>query len=334
VKPGQRCILPEAAGPEALGRIPVAVMISGSGTNMAALLYASRRPDCPYQIVLVASNNPDAGGLALARAEGVPTFVLPHKGMARADHDAAMDAAIAASGARMIALAGYVRILSPGFVERWHGRMINIHPSLLPKYKGLETHARAIAAGESHGGCSVHLVTPELDDGPVLGQIAVAILPGDTPASLSARVLFAEHQLYARCLSELVTAPTTPAWLIAKVRDIALALPSSEETLSHGMTCFGVIKGKKFGYVAVNHHGDARTSLLVKISGRDEQEDLIDRDSDRFYRAAYFGDDWIAIRLDPIEPDWDEPDWEEIAGWLQRSWLAVAPRRLAALLGE
>ncbi len=314
--------------PEANPRVPVAVMISGSGTNMAALLYASRRPDCPYDIVLVASNNPDAGGLKLAQAEGVPTFVLPHKGMARADHDAAMEAAIQASGARTIALAGYMRILTPDFVARWHGRMINIHPSLLPKYKGLETHARAIAAGESHGGCSVHLVTPELDDGPVLGQIAVAILPGDTAATLSARVLFAEHQLYARCLADLVSAPRTPAWLTAKVRESALTLPSSEETISHGMTCFGVIKAKKFAYVSANHHGDGRTSLLVKISGLDEQEELIDRDPDRYYRPAYFGDDWIAIRLDHSEPDWDE-----IADWLQRSWLAVAPRRLAALLG-
>ena len=305
------------------------MLISGSGTNMAALLYASRRPDCPYEIVLVASNNPDAAGLTLASAEGVPTFVLPHKGMARPDHDAAMDAAIVASGARVIALAGYMRILTPGFVERWHGRMINIHPSLLPKYKGLETHARAIAAGESHGGCSVHLVTPELDDGPVLGQIAVAILPGDTAAALSARVLFAEHQLYARCLADLVSAPSNPAWLTAKVRDIALALPSSEEIVSHGMPCFGVTKGKKFGYVSLNHHGDSRISLLVKISGLDEQEELIDRDPDRYYRPAYFGDDWIAIRLDHSEPDWDE-----IGERLQRSWLMVAPRRLAALLGE
>jgi len=304
-------------------------MISGSGTNMAALLYASRRPDCPYEIVLVASNNPAAAGLALASAEGVPTFVLPHKGMARADHDAAMEAAVIASGARTIALAGYMRILSPGFVERWNGRMINIHPSLLPKYKGLETHARAIAAGETHGGCSVHLVTPELDDGPVLGQIAVAILPGDTPAALSARVLFAEHQLYARCLADLVSAPSDPAWLTAKVRDLALALPSSEEIVSHGMPCFGVTRGKKFAYVARNHHGDGRIALLVKISGLDEQEALIDRDADRYYRTAYFGDDWIAIRLDHAEPDWTM-----IAERLQRSWLMIAPRRLAVLLGE
>ncbi|EGD59601.1 phosphoribosylglycinamide formyltransferase [Novosphingobium nitrogenifigens DSM 19370] len=193
------------------GRVPVAVFVSGGGTNMAALLYASRLPDCPYEIVLVLSNNPEAGGLRLAAAEGVPTFALPHKGVPRAEHDAAMEAAVLASGARFIALAGYMRILSEGFVARWEGRMVNIHPSLLPNYKGLDTHARAIAAGDSHGGCTVHLVTPALDDGPVLGQIPVAILPGDTPDALAARVLFAEHQLYSRCLAALVAGETAPA---------------------------------------------------------------------------------------------------------------------------
>ena len=185
----------------------MAVFVSGGGTNMAALLYASRLPDCPYEIVLVASNNPAAGGLKLARAEGLATFALPHKGMTRADHDAAMEAAVVEAGARYIALAGYMRILGPEFVTRWAGRMVNIHPSLLPRYQGLDTHARAIAAGDSHGGCTVHLVTPELDDGPVLGQIRVAIVPGDSAETLAARVLFAEHQLYARCLADLVIQP-------------------------------------------------------------------------------------------------------------------------------
>lgn len=310
-------------------RVPVAVFISGSGTNMAALLYASRLPDCPYAVVLVASNNPAAGGLALAQAEGVATCVLPHKGMARDDHDAAMEAAVHAAGARYIALAGYMRILGSDFVTRWAGRMVNIHPSLLPRYQGLDTHARAIAAGDSHGGCSVHLVTPELDAGPLLGQIAVAIVPGDSAESLAARVLLAEHQLYARCLADLVRRPRAPDWLAQQVRERALALPASDEAISHGMISFGVIKGRKFAYVATNHHGDGRIALLVKISGIDEQDALIDRDPAQFYRPAYFGDDWIAIRLDHAEPDWDA-----IADWLQRSWLAVAPRRLAALLSE
>jgi formyltetrahydrofolate-dependent phosphoribosylglycinamide formyltransferase len=116
-----------------------------------------------------------------------------------------MEAQVLASGARIIALAGYMRILSPEFVSRWEGRMLNIHPSLLPKYKGLHTHDRAIAAGDTHGGCTVHLVTAELDDGPVLGQTPVAIIPGDTGDTLAARVLFAEHQLYSRVLAAYVT---------------------------------------------------------------------------------------------------------------------------------
>jgi len=135
----------------------------------------------------------------------VPTFVRSHKGMDRVEHDLIMDAAIRESGAQYVALAGYMRILSSEFVSKWEGRMLNIHPSLLPKYKGLHTHERALEAGDSHGGCSVHLVTAELDDGPILGQTPVAILSGDTPDTLAARVLIAEHQLYSRCLAKLVS---------------------------------------------------------------------------------------------------------------------------------
>ncbi|WP_225207708.1 phosphoribosylglycinamide formyltransferase [Novosphingobium huizhouense] len=305
----------------------VAVLISGSGTNMAALLYASRLPDCPYEIVLVASNRPEAEGLRLAEAEGIATFALPHKGLSREEHDAAMEAAVLAHGARFIALAGYMRILSDGFVARWQERMLNIHPSLLPKYPGLHTHARAIEAGDSHGGCTVHLVTADLDEGPVLGQVAVAIRPGETAESLAARVLFAEHQLYARCLAELVQRETSPVWLTEQVRSRAMALPAAEETVSHGMACFGVTKGKKFAWVSSDHHGDGRVALLVKISGADEQEQLIESDPVRFFRPAYFGADWIAIRLDLGDVDWDD-----IAEWLRRSWSAIAPRRLAAMM--
>lgn len=315
--------------PEPRDPVPVAVLVSGGGTNMAALLYASRMPGCAYRVVLVASNNPDAGGLRLAEAEGVPTFALPHKGMARADHDAAMEAAIVASGAQIIALAGYMRILTPEFVGRWQGRMLNIHPSLLPAYPGLDTHARAIAAGDSHAGCTVHLVTAELDAGPILGQIPVAIVPGDTPDTLAARVLYAEHQLYARCLAEWAARGQSPEWLTAQVAERALALPQAEMSVSHGMATFGIVKGKKFAYVSSNHHSNGRVALLVKISGADEQADLIERDEDRYFRPAYFGDGWIGIRLDHEEPDWDD-----IASWLLRSWTAIAPRRLAALIGE
>jgi phosphoribosylglycinamide formyltransferase-1 len=308
-------------------RAKVAVLISGSGTNMAALLYASRADDCPYEIVLVAANDPDAKGLRLAEAEGVATFALSHKGMARGDHDSAMDAAIRASGAEWVALAGYMRILTPEFVGKWEGRMVNIHPSLLPKYTGLHTHERAIAAGDSHGGTTVHLVTAQLDDGPILGQTPVAILPGDTPDSLAARVLIAEHQLYSRCLARLVTRESSPEWLLQQVRKRALELPESDEILSHGMPCFGVIKGKKFGYFSADHHGDGRTALLVKISGLDEQTMLIEQDEVRYFRPAYFGDGWIGIRLDLGSNDWDE-----ITERLARSWRAVAPRKLTKLL--
>ncbi len=308
-------------------KAPVAVLISGSGTNMAALLYASRAVDCRYEIVLVASNNPQAGGLTLAAAEGVATFVLPHKGMARAEHDSAMDAEIRASGAQFVALAGYMRILSPGFVAKWEGRMVNIHPSLLPKYPGLYTHERALSAGDGKAGCSVHLVTAELDSGPVLGQTAVAIIAGDTPETLAARVLIAEHQLYPRCLAELVSAETSPDHLTAQVRERALALRETDEVLSHGMPCFGVTKGKKFAYVSVDHHGDGKTALLVKVSGLDEQQQLIENDPKRYYRPAYFGDTWIGVRLDIGGNDWDH-----IGEWLHRSWRMSAPKKLTAMM--
>ena len=178
----------------ALQRARVAVFVSGRGSNMAALLYASRLDGAPYEIALVASNDPDAEALALAEAEGIATFALSHKDMAREDHDAAMEDAARKAGADHIALAGYMRILTPGFVRRWKGRMLNIHPSLLPKYTGLDTH----------GGVSVHLVTEELDAGEVLGRIAVAIRPGETAKSLAERVRIAEHQLYPRILAEHV----------------------------------------------------------------------------------------------------------------------------------
>lgn len=305
----------------------VAILISGTGTNMAALLYASRLPGAAYEVVLVASNDPDAPGLKLAEAEGVPTIGLSHKGMERAAHDAAMDEAIRAAGADYIALAGYMRVLGEEMVARWNGRMLNIHPSLLPKYKGLDTHARALEAGDTHAGASVHLVTGELDGGEVLGQLEVAILPCDTSDTLAKRVLIAEHQLYPQVLAHYVSRERDPEWLVARVRECALAQPEADETLSHGMPCFGIQGGKKFAYVSVDHHGDGKIALLVKISGVDEQATLIERDAQRFDRPAYFGDGWIAIRLDLGDTDWDS-----IADWLQRSWRAVAPKRLTALM--
>ena len=160
----------------------VAVLISGTGTNMAALVYAAKASDCPFEIVLVASNNPDAPGLQLAAGEGIETFAHSHRDMTREAHDAMMHEALIVAGADYVALAGYMRILTPGFVAKWEGRMVNIHPSLLPRYKGLHTHERALEAGDSHGGCSVHLVTVELDDGPVRGGGNASDVPGDAVA--------------------------------------------------------------------------------------------------------------------------------------------------------
>jgi phosphoribosylglycinamide formyltransferase-1 len=302
-------------------------MLSGNGTTMSSLLFHSRLADCPYEIVLVASNVPEARGLAIAAAEGVAAFAHSHKGLAREAHEAIMDKALRDAGAEFIALAGYMRVLTEGFVDKWSGRMLNTHPSLLPKFKGLHTHQRAIEAGETHGGCSVHVVVPELDAGPLLGQIAVRILPDDTPESLEKRVLMAEYQLYPRMLADYVSRERDPDWLASQVRNRALALPESDEVNSHGMPSFGVIKGKKFAYVSMDHHGDGKTALLVKISGPDEQAQLIDMDPERYYRPAYFGDGWNGIRLDLGDTDWDS-----IAGWLRRSWRSVAPKRLTALM--
>jgi len=312
-------------------RAKIAVLISGAGTNMAALVYASRMAGCPYEVVLVASNNPDAAGLALAEAEGIATFALPHKGLTREAHDAAIEAAVIEAGADHIVLAGYMRILSDGFVERWEGRMLNIHPSLLPLYKGLDTHARAIAAGDSHGGTSVHLVTPDLDSGAVLAQIAVPIAPGDTPDALAARVKLAEHQLYPRALADYVSRWRNPGWLLDQIRTRALALPETCEQESFGSAGFRVGEGKSgkyFAYFSDRPHGHERIALLVKTSGMDELHALIEDQPDTYFKPAFYGaSGWVGIILD--RPDLD---WADIDAWLQRSWRAVAPRRLTRLM--
>lgn len=308
----------------------VAALLSGNGTTMSALLYASKLPDCPYELVLVASNVAEAPGLKLAAAEGVATFSLSHKGMAREAHEEAMHAALQESGAEYLALCGYLRILTEGFVSRWEGRMVNTHPSLLPKFKGLDTHARAIEAGERHGGCSVHVVTPELDAGPLLGQVPVAILPGDTAEALARRVLLAEYQLYPRMLADYVSRPFRADWLLAKVRATALQLPEVEERDSHGSPGWrvGGKTGKFFAYFADRHHGSDEIGLLVKTDGPDELNALIDRDPDAYYRPAYYGaSGWVGIVLNRPGVDWDS-----VGEWLQRSWRAVAPARLTRML--
>ncbi len=184
----------------------VAVLISGRGSNMAALCEAARDPAYPAEIALVISNVPEAGGLEVARRFGVETLALDHRpfGKDRAAHEAELDRAIRERGIGWIALAGYMRVLTPGFVDGWAGRMINIHPSLLPSFPGLDTHRRALDAGVKLHGCTCHFVTAGVDEGPILGQAAVPVLAGDTEAELAARVLAAEHRLYAACLAKVV----------------------------------------------------------------------------------------------------------------------------------
>jgi phosphoribosylglycinamide formyltransferase-1 len=179
----------------------LAVLISGRGSNMQAL--AAQQCD-DYEIVVVASDRPEAAGLHWALEHGLPVFALSPKQVGKQAFEAALDAALRKAGAEWIALAGYMRLLSDDFVGRWRGRIVNVHPSLLPKYKGLHTHARAIEAGDAVAGCSVHLVTEELDGGEVLGQAEVPVLPDDTPDTLARRVLAAEHRLYPSVLKEFL----------------------------------------------------------------------------------------------------------------------------------
>ena len=309
----------------------IAILISGAGTNMAALLYASRIDNAPFEVVLVASNDPAAPGLALAALEGVPTFAHAHKGMTREAHDAVMEAAVQAAGAETIVLAGYMRILSDGFVERWAGRMLNIHPSLLPKYKGLDTFARAIEAGDSHAGASVHLVTPELDAGEVLAQARVAIAPGDTPATLAERVRLAEHQLFPRAVADYVSRWRNPDWLLAELRARALALPETCEQESFGSAGFRVGEGKSgkyFAYFSDRPHGHERIALLVKTSGMDELMSLVEDQPETYFKPAFYGaSGWVGLVLDRPDLDWDE-----VSAWLQRSWRSVAPKRLTRFM--
>jgi formyltetrahydrofolate-dependent phosphoribosylglycinamide formyltransferase len=184
-------------------RVRTAVLISGRGSNLAALIDAARAPGYPCEIVLVLSNQPSAAGLDLAARAGVPTLVIDHRPFDgdRQAHERALDAALRAAGIELIALAGYMRVFTPGFVDAWAGRMINIHPSLLPHFPGLDTHARAIAAGHATAGCTVHWVTADVDAGAMIARAEVEILACDTPESLAARVLTAEHELYPQALA-------------------------------------------------------------------------------------------------------------------------------------
>jgi phosphoribosylglycinamide formyltransferase-1 len=178
-------------------RLKLAVLISGRGSNLQALIEAAAAPDFPAEIALVLSNRPGAAGLARAAAAGLPSVVIDHKSFTdRAGFDAELDRTLRAAGTELVCLAGFMRLLTPSFVEGWADRMINIHPSLLPSFKGLNTHERALAAGVRFTGCTVHYVRPEMDEGPIILQAAVPVLPTDDAVLLAARVLAAEHRCY------------------------------------------------------------------------------------------------------------------------------------------
>ena len=188
-----------------LRRIPTAILISGGGSNMAALIAAAKAPDFPATITLVIANKADAGGIPKAKAQGITTAIIESSayGKDREAFEWALDARLRIDQIEMICLAGFMRILTPWFVSRWQGRMLNIHPSLLPAYKGLHTHERALADGVPRHGCTVHWVVPDLDAGPAVMQAEVAVLDDDTAETLAARVLRQEHRIYPLALAQV-----------------------------------------------------------------------------------------------------------------------------------
>lgn len=309
-------------------KVRVAVLISGRGSNMAALIYAARDVDCPFEVALVTSDRSDAPGLDLASAEGITVERLTYDKTAFFQ---SVDAMLSEHSIDVIALAGFMRIIPADFLERWAGRIVNIHPSLLPKHRGLRTHEAVLAAGETQSGCTVHEVTTALDDGPILGRTEVAVLQDDTPATLAERVLIAEHQLYPRVLAAFVSRERDPEWIVAKVGELALALPETRFKTSHGSPGWKVgspSSDKFFAIMWLGHHGENGTSVLVKCSGQDEMADRIDADPGLYFRPAYYGPaDWIGLRLDRGQVDWDQ-----VGEWLARSWQMCAPPRLTKLM--
>lgn len=193
-------------------RMKLAILISGRGSNMEALLKTASGDKSHLEPVLVISNRPDAAGLGIARGYGVPAVAIDHKAFKdREAFERAMDAELRKAGVELVALAGFMRVLTPWFVNAWEGRLVNIHPSLLPKYPGVDTHERALAAGDAEHGATVHYVTSGVDEGPIIGQSRVKVMPGDTPDTLAARVLETEHALYGLCLEAIASGkPTRP----------------------------------------------------------------------------------------------------------------------------
>lgn len=198
-----------------MSRRRVAILISGGGSNMLALARDMADPDHPAEACLVVANRPEASGLARAAALGLPVAAVDHRAYpSREAFEAALAAPLAAAGAEILCLAGFMRVLTPGFIAQWSGRMLNVHPSILPLFPGLHTHARCLAAGMAVHGCTVHEVTPELDAGPILGQAVIPVEPGDTPDSLAARLLPVEHRLYPMVLRRFAAGDRRPVALL------------------------------------------------------------------------------------------------------------------------
>ncbi len=311
-------------------RARVAILISGRGSNMAALIYAARADDCPYEIALVTGDKADAAGLALAKAEGIPIHPLDAIGESRYFWQK-LQAVLDAAGVDVVALAGFMRIIPADFVALWAGRMVNIHPSLLPRHPGLRSHEAVLVAGETTTGATVHLVSEQVDSGAILGQVEVAVLPDDTADTLATRVLIAEHQLYPRILAEFVSRPLNASWIEQRIDELARILPEVGRKTSHGSPGWSVGSSKTpklFAILADHHHGEEAVGLLVKASGPDEMSGLIEAHPDVYYWPKYYGaGGWLAIKLNRRDVDWDH-----VAEWLERSWRACAPPRLTKLM--
>lgn len=308
----------------------VAILISGRGSNMAALIYAAKASDCPYEVALVTGDKPQALGFAVAKAESIPTVPLDAKALGKNFWTALQDE-LDKAAVDHIALAGFMRILPAEFVDRWADRIVNIHPSLLPKYKGLHTHQTALDNGDKITGATVHVVTADVDSGESLGQVEVAIMENDTAESLEARVLIAEHQLYPRILSDYVARPLNAAWIEVRVDQLASQFAEVGRKTSHGSPGWSVggeKSGKLFAILADRHHGEEAIGLLVKASGPDEMTGLIEAQPDIYYWPKYYGaSGWLGLKLNRRDVDWDQ-----VRDWLERSWRACAPKRMTKLM--